>query len=316
MFSTFAAPDSKLKPDTRERSTMSLGILNNISAIYAQNYLSQSQGNLQNTLRQLASGSRINSGADDAAGLSLADGLAANHAALTQSATNASQGVGLLQVADGALSQVTNLLNRAVTLSTEASNGTLNAAQQASANLEFQSIVGEIATIGSTTTYNNNTVFGSTVSIVTGDGSAAGSFTDKLTFAPLTNASIGENTAGVITAAGGSISYVPGAGATLAANNLTSAANAQTALTAVFSAVQDVAQQRGYIGSQINTLQAASSVESTQGENILSAENSIRATDFGQASSNLSKYQILSQTGISALAQANSVQQQVLKLLQ
>jgi flagellin len=97
---------------------------------------------------------------------------------------------------------------------------------------------------------------------------------------------------------------------------LTTAANAKTALTAVFSAVQNVAQQRGYIGSQINTLQAASSVESTQGENILSAENSIRATDFGQASSNLSKYQILSQTGISALAQANSVQQQVLKLLQ
>ncbi|HWZ13069.1 MAG TPA: hypothetical protein VNX22_08025, partial [Acidobacteriaceae bacterium] len=250
---------------------MSLGILNNIPAIYAQNYLSQSQGNLQNTLKQLASGSRINSGADDAAGLSLADGLAANNAALTQSATNASQGVGLLQVADGALSQVTNLLNRAVTLSTEASNGTLNAAQQSSANLEFQSIVGEIATIGSTTTYNNNTVFGSTVAIVTGDGSAAGSFTDSLTFAPLTKASVGEDTTGVITAAGGSISYVPGAGTSLAANDLTSAANAKTALTAVFSAVQNVAQQRGYIGSQINTLQAASSVESTQGENILSA---------------------------------------------
>jgi flagellin len=211
---------------------------------------------------------------------------------------------------------VTNLLNRAVTLSTEASNGTLNGAQQSSANLEFQSILGEIATIGSTTTYNNNTVFGSTVAIVTGDGSAAGSFTDKLTFAPLTKASVGEDTTGVITAAGGSISYVPGVGTSLAANNLTTAANAQTALTAVFSAVQNVAQQRGYIGSQINTLQAASSVESTQGENILSAENSIRATDFGQASSNLSKYQILSQTGISALAQANSVQQQVLKLLQ
>src|ERR1700686_109112 len=115
---------------------MSLGILKNISAIYAQNYLSKSQGNLQNTLKQLASGSRINSGADDAAGLSLADGLAANNAGLTQSGTNASQGVGLLQVADGALSQVTNLLNRAVTLATEASNGTLNGAQQSSANLE------------------------------------------------------------------------------------------------------------------------------------------------------------------------------------
>jgi flagellin len=294
---------------------MSLGVLNNISAVYAENYLSQSQSSLQNTLKQLASGSRINSGADDAAGLSLADGLAANHAALTQSATNASEGVGLLQVADGALSQVTNLLNRAVTLASEASNGTLNAAQQSSADLEFQSIVGEIATIGSTTTYNNNKVFGSTFAIVTGDGSAAGSFTDSLTLAALTKASVGD-TGGTLTAAGGAISYVAGTGADLSASVLTSAAAAKTALTAVYTAVQDVAQQRGYVGSQINTLQAASSVESTQGENILSAENSIRATDYGQASSNLSKFQILSQTGISALAQANSSQQQVLKLLQ
>ena len=76
--------------------------------------------------RQLSSGSKINSGADDAAGLSLVDGLQANSQALAQSQTNASEGVGLLKVADGALSQVTNLLNRAVTLATEASNGTLN----------------------------------------------------------------------------------------------------------------------------------------------------------------------------------------------
>jgi flagellin len=294
---------------------MSLGVLNNISAVYAENYLSQSQGKLQNTLKQLASGSRINSGADDAAGLSLADGLAANSAALTQSATNASEGVGLLQVADGALSQVTNLLNRAITLASEASTGTLNTAQQSSANLEFQSIIGEIATIGSTTTYNNNTVFGNTFAIVTGDGSAAGSFTDTLNIGALTAASVGD-TGGSITAAGGSISYTVGTGVDLSGAVLTSAAAAKTALGNIYTAVQDVAQQRGYVGSQINTLESASSVLSTQGENILSAENSIRATDYGQASSNLSKYQILSQTGISALAQANSVQQQVLKLLQ
>jgi flagellin len=294
---------------------MSLGVLNNISAVYAENYLSQSQGKLQNTLKQLASGSRINSGADDAAGLSLADGLAANSAALTQSATNASEGVGLLQVADGALSQVTNLLNRAITLASEASTGTLNTAQQSSANLEFQSIIGEIATIGSTTTYNNNTVFGNSFAIVTGDGSAAGSFTDTLNIGALTAASVGD-TGGSITAAGGSISYTVGTGVDLSGAVLTSAAAAKTALGNIYTAVQDVAQQRGYVGSQINTLESASSVLSTQGENILSAENSIRATDDGQASSNLSKYQILSQTGISALAQANSVQQQVLKLLQ
>ncbi len=147
---------------------MSLGVLNNISAIYAENNLNQTQSSLQNTLTQLSSGTRINSGADDAAGLSLADGLGANAAALTQSATNASSGAGLLQVADGALSQVTNLLNRAVTLATEASNGTLNGTQDAAANQEYQSILTEINNIGSTTSYNNNAVFNSTTSIFTG----------------------------------------------------------------------------------------------------------------------------------------------------
>ena len=105
---------------------MALGVLNNLSAIYAENNLNNTNASLQTVLQQLSSGSRINSGADDAAGLSLVNGLAANSAALTQSETNATEGVGLLQVADGALSQVTSLLDRAVTLATEASNGTLN----------------------------------------------------------------------------------------------------------------------------------------------------------------------------------------------
>src|SRR5246127_3966773 len=105
---------------------MSLGILTNVAATYAQNNLNQTQGSLQTVLQQLSSGSRINSGADDAAGLAIADGLHANETALTQSSQNASNGVGSLQVADGALAQVTTLLNRAVTLATEAATGTVS----------------------------------------------------------------------------------------------------------------------------------------------------------------------------------------------
>src|SRR6201997_1666474 len=154
---------------------MSLGVLNNIAAVYAENNLNSPQASLQNTLEQLSSGSRINSGADDAAGLSIADGLGANSAALTQSAANANQGGGLLQVADGALSQVTNLLNRAITLATEASNGTLSTTQSAAANQEFQSILAEINNIGSTSTFNGNKVFtgaAAGITIYTGDSSS------------------------------------------------------------------------------------------------------------------------------------------------
>jgi len=101
------------------------------SAIYAENNLNNTNASLQTVLQQLSSGSKINSGADDAAGLSLVNGLEANQTALMQSETNATEGVGLIDVADGALSQVTSLLDRAITLATEASNGTLNTTQEA-----------------------------------------------------------------------------------------------------------------------------------------------------------------------------------------
>ena len=172
---------------------MALGVLNNLSAIYAENYLNNTNNSLQTVLQQLSSGSRINSGADDSAGLSLVNGLQANSTALTQSATNATEGVGLLKVADGALSQVTNLLNRAITLATEASNGTLNSSQEAAANQEYQSILAEINNIGSTTTYNQQRVFGGgTVAIYTGDSSAAGSSVDNLNISELSESSVGD----------------------------------------------------------------------------------------------------------------------------
>ena len=101
------------------RNSCLISILNNIASIAAENQLSTTQTELDKTLNELSSGSRINSGADDAAGLAIANGLQANITALTQSAQNANSGVGSLQVADGALAQVTTLLNRAVTLATE-----------------------------------------------------------------------------------------------------------------------------------------------------------------------------------------------------
>src|SRR6201989_2267827 len=116
---------------------MAISILNNIPSLAAQNQLSITQMSLQRTLFRLSSGSRINSGADDAAGLAIADGLRANITALTQSARNANDGVGKLQVADGALAQVTTLLNRAVTLATEAATGTVSTVQRTALDSEF-----------------------------------------------------------------------------------------------------------------------------------------------------------------------------------
>ena len=307
---------------------MALGVLNNLSAIYAENNLNNTNSSLQTVLQQLSSGSRINSGADDAAGLSLVNGLAANSAALTQSETNATEGVGMLQVADGALSQVTNLLNRAVTLATEASNGTLNTTQDSAANSEYQSILDEINNIGATTTYNGQQVFGGSFAVFTGDGTVGGGFTDTISLAALTSATVGDSTgsAGLTYTAGGgtatsTLTYAPAgtAGTTtenLSTTKLDNSTDAQAALNSVYAAVQDVAAERGYTGAQINTLNAVSNVESTEQVNVTSAQNAVMATDYAQATSQMSKYEILSQTGISALAQANSMQQLVTKLLQ
>lgn len=305
---------------------MSLGVLNNLSAIYAANNLSNSNNNLSKTLQQLSSGSRINSGADDAAGLSLVNGLQANATALAQSQTNAQEGVGLLQVADGALSQVTNLLNRAVTLATEVSNGTLNSSQQAAANQEYQSILAEISNIGSTTTYNQNTVFNNEFKIYVGDSSTGGASIDDLKIGVLdatsaSGSSVGETAGAMAYTAAGSgtpatISYAASDGAVLGGTALDTAAHAQSALGTLNGAISDVAAQDGYIGAQINTLNAVANVMNTQQQNIVAAQNAVQATDYATATSNMSKYQILSQTGIAALAQANSSQQEVLKLLQ
>jgi flagellin len=403
---------------------MALGVLNNISAVYAENNLNQTQASLQNTLQQLSSGSRINSGADDAAGLSIANGLQANSAALTQSSANATAGVGFLQVADGALSQVTNLLNRAVTLATEAGGGTLSSSQISAANQEYQDILTQIGTIGTTTEYNGISVFSTgtgtaatintpaagaalTFTSVAGDtlsgsvtigstlGAASGStvvnmgdYSGLLSSSPTNKAAaiaaltsyldtnLGGQTgstytvasaAGVIsitpssgtevlagtnstvkgwTSASGSVSIfasdgsaagassynvtvgtlsaasvgVPssgGGGINLGAGgNWTTQTDAQSALTNITSAITDVAYQRGQVGANINTLTAASNIANSQETNVSSAENSITATDYASATSNMSKFEILTQTGISALAQANSTQQMVTKLLQ
>jgi flagellin len=298
---------------------MSLGVLNNLPAMFAENNLNNTQAGLTKTLQQLSSGSQINSGADDAAGLSLVDGLAANSAALQQSTINATEGVGLLQVADGALSQVTSLLNRAVTLATEASNGTLSASQSTAAQAEYSSIMGEIDNIGSTTTYNQTAVFGNAagVAIFTGDSSTAGSSTDTLSIGDLASSTALGFSASTVAFAAGAFTATNTAGtATPGADDISTQAGAKTALTDLNSAISAVALQDGYVGSQINTLNAISNVESTEQENIVGAQNAVQATDYAAATSNLSKYEILTQTGISALAQANSVQQEVTKLLQ
>jgi flagellin len=274
-----------------------LSILNNISSLQAENSLNTTQMKLSATLEALSTGQRINSGADDPAGLAIADGLQANITALTQSVQNASDGVGFLQVADGALSQISTLLGQAVTVATEAASGTVSDTQRTSLDAEFQSIKAEINTIGQNTTYNGQAIFGATtLTIFMSDSSASG--TTSVTVA-------------MVTVDAGDLN-----GASLTADALTTDTGAQAALTDINAAIQDVALLRGNLGATENQLQAATNVMNSQITNVQSAESNIMDADIGTETANLSKYTILQQTGIAALQQSNSMEQSVLKLLQ
>ena len=270
-----------------------LSIINSISSLNAENALSSTQANLQKALTQLSTGLKINSGADDAAGLAIANGLGANIAALTQSSQNASDGVGLLQTADGALSQVTALLNRAVTLATEASNGGLSTSQSTALDTEYQSILTEIGTIGTTTNFNGTAIFGSTATVYTSDGTAGGSNTVSTAIGALDTTTLALN-----------------------GTDLTSAANSQAALTAISAAIQTVAANRGSIGAAVNQLNADANVQDTEVTNLTSAQNAVQNADIGQTVAKMTQYNVLQQTGMAALSQSNQAQQSVLKLLQ
>jgi len=274
-----------------------LTILNSISSLNAENALSSTQASLQKTMTELSTGLRVNSGSDDAAGLSIANGLAGNIAALNQSVSNASDGVGVLQTADGALSQVTTLLNRAVTLATEASNSGLSTSQYTALDGEYQDILTEIGNIGSATTFNGAAVFGTgttanTVGAYISDGTTAGSVSITTDLAALTAAGLGLK------------------------GDLTSSADAQKELTNITTAIGTVAADRGTIGATVNQLTASQNVASTESTNLQSAENNIQNADIGQTVAQMTQYNVLEQTGMAALSQSNQVQQSVLKLLQ
>jgi flagellin len=273
---------------------MSIQVINNISSLVAENAVSNTQANLQNTLQQLSTGLKINSGADDPAGLSIANGLGANIAALTQSSQNASNGVGLLQTADGALSQVTTILNQAVTIATEASNGGLTTAQSTALNTEFTSIMNEIGNIGTETNFNGTAVFGATATTFTGDGTSTGDATTTTAVAALTPVGLG----------------------IVATDSLSTSSGAAAALLDVNTAISNVAAQRGTIGASINQLTADSGVENTEVQNLTSAQNNVQNANIATVTSNLTQFNVLEQTGFDALSQAQSAEQNVLKLLQ
>jgi flagellin len=168
---------------------------------------------------------------------------------------------------------------------------------QLATQINGQHITGLTASVGT----------GANAHVLTLTGSAGSANTISLTGSALTD------NAAATTTTGAGVNF-----SSTAATNVSqlTAASAQTVLTSVTTAIQDVAYQRGIIGANVNQLTAESNVAAAESVNLTSAQSNVLATNYGVAASDLAKYQVLSQTGISALAQANQVQQEVLKLMQ
>lgn len=280
-------------------------VLNNLASLAAQQQSSVTQAQLQKTLFRLSSGKRIVTGGDDAAGLSIADGLQAQVRSLQQSVRNANDGIGFIQTADSALGQVTNLLNRAATLLTQAATGT-NSDSLTEIAAELTQIYQEIDRVGTATTFNGTTVFsGSSVSIFIGDttnATTASAATVSFTVSSLSVSALGLSTG--VTGSGSSISV-----------SITDATTAQTMLDEVNSAIDSVASERGTLGAKLNRLENSVNIMQAQIQNLTAAESQIRDADMAAEIANMTKFQILSQVGLASMAQANATAQNVLSLL-
>jgi flagellin len=286
---------------------MSFSIVNNVAALNAQNRLGQTQQGLAKTVNRLSSGLRINSAADDASGLAIADSLKADISALAQAARNANDGASVIQVADGALSQMSNLLQRAVTLAEQAASdtsGEFGGAAKGSLNSEYQDILREVNRISDTTAFNGRVIFGSagvSLKIQVGTGSTA-SDTITIATASLSSTGLGLNATGT--------------GQSVATTSLnTDAATAQAELASLKTAIDTISTRRGELGSALNRLTATAAVVSTTSQNLQAAESQIRDANIAEEVVSLTKWQVLTQTGLAAMAQANTASQSVLTLL-
>ncbi len=289
----------------------SFSILNNISGLTAQNQLNSNNVNLSKTLTRLSTGKRINTGADDAAGLQIADSLRANTFALNQAVRNANDGIGVAQIADGALQEITNLLTRSVTLTEQAATDTVDSTGRASLNAEFEEIEAEIARIATSTNFNGTLIFGTGTNGINGEIRV---FVGDINGNSSIAVSIGTISANAAT---GEVTDLGGKGVPVGLTNvdLRTAAAAKDSLDDIKAALNAVSNMRADIGAGMNRLSSAVSVLQTQAQNTSAAESTIRDANFAEEVANLTKFQILAQSGMAALAQANSSSQSVLSLL-
>ncbi len=279
---------------------MALVINTNVASLIAQRNLAVNNSALSKSVQRLSSGLRINSAADDAAGLSISEKLTAQIRSIAVAVRNSQDGVSLSQVAEGGLTEIGGILIRMRELAEQSSNGTLGTSERSALDNEYSQLISEIDRISNVTEFNGIKLL---------DGSQSGSgVTLQVGF---------QNTAN------DRINFFSGVAATDTTNlgitgifgTISSAGNAQSALTQLDAAISTVAQRRGTLGAIQDRLDSTVSNLRVASENLTSANSRIRDADFAYETAQFTKNQILVQAATSILAQANVLPQNALQLL-
>lgn len=278
---------------------MSLSFQTNVTALVAENNLETNQNFMNSTIEQLTSGYRINNSGDDAGGLAVANQLRSQVAELTQGVANANDGVGILQTIDGGLNNISNILDQLQTLATQSASTTFTG-NRATLNTEFTTLLTEIdrqaANIGLSGAVGggaNNVA----LDVYIGGGNTQADSQVTVNLAGATN-------------------QVDATGLGINANTIDTAANAATAITDITAAVTTLGNVQGAVGTGENDLQYAIGLANSQITNESASESQIRDANIAQEAANLTKSQVLQQSSVAALAQANSSPEALLKLLQ
>ena len=275
---------------------MALSMLTNIASLGAQRNLQKTTGAIAQNIARLSSGLRINKSADDAAGLAISSKMSAHIRCLAQAQRNSNDAVSFIQTAEGALNEIGGLLTRMRELAVQAATGgTLTNSDRSALDQEFQILESEINRIVDVTKYNGQTLLNGAISA--GASFQVGilnSTNDRITL------SLASSTATALSTAGYTVS---------------TAANAQSALTAVDSAIERVAARRNNLGAVQNRLSVTISNLGSIHENLSAANSRIGDVDVAAETANMARNQILMQAGVSVLSQANSMPGMVLALL-
>jgi len=281
---------------------MSLTVNTNLAGLNAQRNVSKVQTGLAQSVERLSSGLRVNSAKDDAAGLAISMKLTSQVRSLNQAIRNAQDGISVVQTAEGGMNEIHNILTRMRELAQQASTGTLASGDRTALNNEFSDLKSEITRISDTTEFNglsllNGTLSGSGVSLQVGINNTAN---DRIavsgtTFYDIDASSIGLTTTNV--------------------SSIDTAANAQSMLSIVDSAISLVSTRRGNLGGVQNRLGSTIANLGTAAENLAAANARIIDADFAVETANLTKSQIILQAGIAVLSQANTLPQYALQLL-